>query len=197
MYETILTKQGHLSHVMRKPVLAICEQQRTRSACASAQSDQHLCCSLLSTYNAYTCEIQTFKPLASLCSWAGRFESYLVRNPEDRFSRDVAHLIMTVRKVYVELDSQKSNTVRLYCHWNRIMFYFATNHWAELRDANYRILWHHPSHCLCFLDVRRCNVVFAHTEHKKYNVKFCVQSKVFVGFSVHNVYVGIVRRQHQ
>ena len=26
---------------------AICEQQKSRSACASAQSDQHLCCSLL------------------------------------------------------------------------------------------------------------------------------------------------------
>ena len=36
-----------LRHVMRKPVFAICEQQRRRSACASAQSDQHLCCSLL------------------------------------------------------------------------------------------------------------------------------------------------------
>ena len=32
-----------LSHGMRKPVLAICEKQRCRSACASAQSDQHLC----------------------------------------------------------------------------------------------------------------------------------------------------------
>ena len=36
-----------LSPVMRTPVYAICEQQRRRSACASAQSDQHLCCSLL------------------------------------------------------------------------------------------------------------------------------------------------------
>ena len=36
-----------MSHLMRKPVLAICEQQRRRSAWASAQSDQHLCCSLL------------------------------------------------------------------------------------------------------------------------------------------------------
>ena len=35
-----------LSHVMRKPVNAICEQQTRRSACASAQSDQRLCCSL-------------------------------------------------------------------------------------------------------------------------------------------------------
>ena len=32
-----------LSHVMRKPVYAICEQQRRRSDCASAQSDQRLC----------------------------------------------------------------------------------------------------------------------------------------------------------
>ena len=35
-----------LSLVMRKPVSAICEQQRRRSAWASAQSDQRLCCSL-------------------------------------------------------------------------------------------------------------------------------------------------------
>ena len=32
---------------MRKPVYAVCEQQRRRSACTSTQSDQHLCCSLL------------------------------------------------------------------------------------------------------------------------------------------------------
>ena len=36
-----------MSHVMRKPVYAMCEQQRRRSACASAQSDQRLYCSLL------------------------------------------------------------------------------------------------------------------------------------------------------
>ena len=36
-------KQNNLSNVMRKPVFAICEQQRRRSACASANSDQHLC----------------------------------------------------------------------------------------------------------------------------------------------------------
>ena len=33
-----------------------------------------------------------FKPLASLCSWAGQFVSYLVTSPEDRFSCDGAHL---------------------------------------------------------------------------------------------------------
>ena len=36
----------HWSQFMSKPVYAICKQQRRRSACASAQSDQHLCCSL-------------------------------------------------------------------------------------------------------------------------------------------------------
>ena len=32
-----------ISRIMRKPVFAVCEQQRRRSACASVQSDQHLC----------------------------------------------------------------------------------------------------------------------------------------------------------
>ena len=31
-----------MSRVMRKPVYAICEQQRRISSCASAQSDHHL-----------------------------------------------------------------------------------------------------------------------------------------------------------
>ena len=35
-----------------------------------------------------------FMPLSCFCSWAGRFESYLVVNSEDRFSRDVAHFIV-------------------------------------------------------------------------------------------------------
>ena len=37
--------------------------------------------------------MQNFEPLASLCTSAGRFESYLVGNPEDRFSRDEAHML--------------------------------------------------------------------------------------------------------
>ena len=45
----------------------ICKQQRCRSACAFAQSDQHLCCLLLRKYDMYTCSIQSFKVLASFC----------------------------------------------------------------------------------------------------------------------------------
>ena len=36
----------YMGLLMRKPVFALCEQQRLRSACASAKSDQHLCGSL-------------------------------------------------------------------------------------------------------------------------------------------------------
>ena len=78
----------YMRHIMRKPVYAICEQQRRRSACASPQSEQHVRCSLPRQYNTSTCYSWYFKPLASLCSWLGRFESYLFANPKDRFSRD-------------------------------------------------------------------------------------------------------------
>ena len=82
---------------MRKPAFAICEQQRRRSACASAQSVQRLCYSLLRQGNTSSFYIQNFIPLASLYCCAGRFESYLVGNPEDKFSRDEAHIIAAVR----------------------------------------------------------------------------------------------------
>ena len=75
---------------MRKPVFAICEQQR----CRSAHSDQRLCCSLPRKYNISSFYIRNFKPLASFCGCVGRFESYLVENPKDRFPHDVARIIM-------------------------------------------------------------------------------------------------------
>ena len=62
-----------LSHVKWKPVYAICEQQRRRSACASAQSDQRLCFSLPRKYNISSFYIRNLKPLASLCGWAGQW----------------------------------------------------------------------------------------------------------------------------
>ena len=54
---------------MRKPVFRVCEKHRCRPACASAQSDQHLCYSLIGKYNISTCIKQVFNFLASLCSW--------------------------------------------------------------------------------------------------------------------------------
>ena len=54
----------------------------------SAQSDQRLCYSLLGQDVTFSFYIQNFKTLASLFSRADRFESYLVKNPEDMFSHD-------------------------------------------------------------------------------------------------------------
>ena len=42
--------------------------------------------------------MQNLKPVASLYSWAGQFQSYLVENPEDRFSKDEARIIPIVAK---------------------------------------------------------------------------------------------------
>ena len=57
---------------------AICEQQRRRSACASAQSDQRLCCSLPRQNDTSSLYIRNFKILAGLCSLAGQLVSCLV-----------------------------------------------------------------------------------------------------------------------
>ena len=91
LWNMLSYQEYELSQVKRKPVFAICEQQRHRSACTSAQSDQHLCCSLPGWNNTSSCYSQNFKTLASIYSWAGTFESYLVENPEDR-SHDGAQL---------------------------------------------------------------------------------------------------------
>ena len=52
----------------------------------------------LHSINTSSFYIQNLKTLASFWSWAGRVESHLVGNPEDRFSRDEAQVTIT-RKV--------------------------------------------------------------------------------------------------
>ena len=94
MIHTVPDAYHYLSHVMRKPVYVICEQQRHRSACAEAQADQRLYCSLLGQYNTLSLYIRNFKPVPCFFGCAGRFESYLIGNLEDRFSRDVTHFIL-------------------------------------------------------------------------------------------------------
>ena len=117
--KTLLFFQSHLitinnmSHIVRKPVYTICKQQRRRSACASAQSDQHLCCLLSGWYNTSNFYIQNFTPL---CSWEGWFESWLA-NPEDRFSRVVAYLI-TINNILNVTDlyfrGRKSFSIKIF-----------------------------------------------------------------------------------
>ena len=63
---------------MRNVSYAICEQQRRRSACASAQSDQRLCRSLRRQNDTSSLYIRNFKILAGRCSSAGQFVACLV-----------------------------------------------------------------------------------------------------------------------
>ena len=74
---------------MRKPAFAICEQD-----------------SITNTSSFY---IQNFKLLASFCSWADWFESYLVENPEDRFSRDGAQLSQDYKSVVLLYSKYRQN----------------------------------------------------------------------------------------
>ena len=77
----------YLASTQENHSLVVCEQQRRRPACESAQSDQRLCYSLNGKYQSCTCIKRSFHFLASLCSCAGWFWYYLVGNPGDRFSR--------------------------------------------------------------------------------------------------------------
>ena len=77
---------------MRKPVYAICEQQRRSSAGASSLISTFVVRCLHSIIYISNFYIYYFKPLACFCICAGRFVSYLVANPEV-FSRDEAHII--------------------------------------------------------------------------------------------------------
>ena len=68
-----------------KTRFAIREQQRRRSGCASAQSDQRLCYSLLRYYNTFSLWLVSIAAQAGLnLTWS---------NPEDRFSHDEAQLL--------------------------------------------------------------------------------------------------------
>ena len=71
----------------------VCEQQKRRPACASAQSDQRLCYSRFGKNHILACYRRNFNFLASLCSCGDWFECGYVRNPEDRFSHDEAPII--------------------------------------------------------------------------------------------------------
>ena len=69
-----------MNWLITKSVYATCEQQRHRSACTSAQSDQPLCYSLHMFSNIYSCRISEIGRLANFLSWMGCFGCYLVVN---------------------------------------------------------------------------------------------------------------------
>ena len=64
----VTVSQSYIGLIPTKAVFGVCEQQRRRPACASAQTDQRLCYSLTEKYHILTCFKQNFNVLASLCS---------------------------------------------------------------------------------------------------------------------------------
>ena len=92
----------------------ICEQQRRRSACASAQSDQRLCCSLPRSYNVSSFCTKNFKPHASFYNWAGQFESDLVGNSRSHvFSWRGPYAIAIPRGVVLSASSLTADVLIL------------------------------------------------------------------------------------
>ena len=79
----------YMSNVMRKPVVVAFsfEQHKCRSACTSAQSDQHLCCSISGKYDCSISYFQSFKIPPCLCSLAIWFVFNLFENLKTSFLR--------------------------------------------------------------------------------------------------------------
>ena len=82
----------------------ICEQQRRRSACASARSDQRLCCSLPRQNGISSLYIRNFKILAGVCSLAGNFVACLIGDSRRYiFSWRGSSVIKHIRRVRFKL----------------------------------------------------------------------------------------------
>ena len=88
------TKEAYqiLTDLTHKKYSGDCEHQRRWPASESAQADQRLCYSIVGMNHIYTCNKRNFHFLASHCSWGDWFETRFVGNPDDRFSRDEAHM---------------------------------------------------------------------------------------------------------
>ena len=95
----------------------LCHMRTTK-----AQVSLHICTVWSAPY--YTCYIQNFKTPDIFCSWAVQFESNLVTNPEDRFSRDMAHMVV-IFALHQHLFSKCSVCLihkRYACLWTLVLF---------------------------------------------------------------------------
>ena len=124
---TILAKCGHTCSQQCSQLFHIWRKQSIFCHLMSPQIPE-----IIYEYNISSFYIQNFKPLASFCSSAGWFVSYLVANPEDRFSRDKAHTCMYIQvmsrgftiQVYVlyKVGNTKIRNKRNWLYWFKICF---------------------------------------------------------------------------
>ena len=128
----------------------ICEQQRPRSACASAQSDQCLCFSLPRQNDTSSLYIRNFKILAGFCSWAGQFVSCLVG--------DSRRQILSWRVLYMFLILIDSPVYKQCRPWSDVTMYPGL---YMRRNAELNRLMTKPSKWLCVQRRLRSTCAFA------------------------------------
>ena len=85
---------------MRKLFFCICENKDADQLLGYGEADQHLCFRYLDSTIPLLPKPQNFKPLAIFCDCTAWFVSDQVRNPEDRFSHNEAHINMNIRLGY-------------------------------------------------------------------------------------------------
>ena len=121
-----------MSHVMRKPVYG-------RSACASTQSDQHLCWLLHRKYNTSSFYIRNFKLLPSFCGCAGRLESYLSETRKTGFL--VTWLIFdtseSFRQRAISLEEQSDHGLTIFHSICIFSMHFTT---VKLLCSNFKMI---------------------------------------------------------
>ena len=114
---------------MRKPDFVACKQYRCRPGWASMQFDQCRYYLLSGKYNSLVdLQHRNFTILASLSSWANSFDSYMVGNPEDRFSRCEAMQFWQATSVW----NVRAFIINYCRHIERIGSWLNTNCWKYL-----------------------------------------------------------------
>ena len=78
----------YMSLIMRKTAFCICEDKAADQLRGNRQADQGLCF----CYIASTIPLLPKYIISSLCACTARFVSDQIRNPEDRFSHNEAHI---------------------------------------------------------------------------------------------------------
>ena len=95
------------------------------------------------------------RPLASLWRWAGRlFESYLAGNPKDRYSHDVAHMIITMR---ICKNQKNFKTRKNRCRYPKIWTI-----WFYQRDESKRCR-QNDEHCKPWSECSRSTLIWLYT----------------------------------
>ena len=92
----------------------VCEQQRAQTSLRICAVWLAPCYSLIIKYHIKTCHERDFIFLASLCSWAGWFESHFFENPEDRFSCNEAHMTKPTKWVHPVMTRIKQSIPLVY-----------------------------------------------------------------------------------